>query len=296
MIDLGGRRLHVVRRGGGSPTVVFESGGGGGSSAQNWPVLRRVAAFTRAVAYDRAGLGWSDPAPRTPTFEGMARDLEALLRASGETPPYVLAASSFGGLPARTFCRLFPGEVAGLVLVDTAEEEKYFATLPRFRDALEAELRRAAQEAASGALRRAQEPSMLAAGGLDNGEKAALAAVLDRPGHFEGSLAELKAVDAVGSMQRRAGGFGDLGERPLVVLSHGKPYTGDYAVWEDGAAAAQDRLAQLSKQGRHIVARANGHSIGLENPDLVAAAIEAVVNAVRGSAFDCSRVESLAAG
>src|SRR6185312_16305807 len=58
---------------------------------------------------------------------------------------------------------------------------------------------------------------------------------------------------------------------------------------------AQDRLAALSRQGVHVVAEKNGHSLALENPKLVAAAIEAVVRATRGEPFDVSEVRSLAA-
>src|SRR6266705_3363867 len=59
MLDVGGRRLHVVCLGNGRPTVLFESGIA--ASSLSWTrVLRDVATFTRACAYDRAGLGWSD--------------------------------------------------------------------------------------------------------------------------------------------------------------------------------------------------------------------------------------------
>ena len=64
MINVDGQQLHVVCAGNGRPTVLFESGIA--ASSLSWTrVLRDVAAFTRACAYDRAGLGWSVPA-RTP--------------------------------------------------------------------------------------------------------------------------------------------------------------------------------------------------------------------------------------
>ena len=66
MIDVDGQHLHVLCSGNGWPTVLFESGIA--ASSLSWAsVLRDVATFTRACAYDRAGLGWSDPAkcPRT---------------------------------------------------------------------------------------------------------------------------------------------------------------------------------------------------------------------------------------
>src|SRR5918996_2869997 len=63
LIDIGGRRLHVVTAGTGAPAVVFESGIA--ASSLSWAhVLPEIAKITRACAYDRAGLAWSDTDPR----------------------------------------------------------------------------------------------------------------------------------------------------------------------------------------------------------------------------------------
>jgi pimeloyl-ACP methyl ester carboxylesterase len=66
LVRINRRQMHIDVTGEGAPTVVFESGMGG--SCLSWtPVQPQVAQFTRAVSYDRAGHGWSDPArePRT---------------------------------------------------------------------------------------------------------------------------------------------------------------------------------------------------------------------------------------
>src|SRR5579871_3943020 len=158
MIDIGGRRLHLLRRGEGAPTVVLESGGGGGSSTQDWPVLTRVAGFTRALSYDRAGLGWSEP-PTTPrTFAGMAADLDRLLTAAGESPPFVLVGGSFGGLLVSGFCRRCPSKVAGAVFLDAPDETKYFPTMRRMLPVHRAELEREAQRAERGDVLADAEP------------------------------------------------------------------------------------------------------------------------------------------
>lgn len=52
LVDVSGPRLHVVCGGNGKPTVRFESGIA--ASSLSWTrVLREVATFTRAYAYDR---------------------------------------------------------------------------------------------------------------------------------------------------------------------------------------------------------------------------------------------------
>src|SRR6185369_1413772 len=44
-----------------------------------------------------------------------------LLERAGIEPPYVLAGHSFGGLNARVFAGLFPKDVAGVVLIESAD-------------------------------------------------------------------------------------------------------------------------------------------------------------------------------
>ena len=62
----------------GVPTVVFESGIA--ASSLSWTrILHDVAVFTRAGAYDRAGLGWSDPARHPRTVARMLGELRGVL-------------------------------------------------------------------------------------------------------------------------------------------------------------------------------------------------------------------------
>lgn len=264
LVDIGGRRLHAMVDGERGPTVVIESGGGGGAAMQDLPVQRLVAGFARCIVYDRAGLGWSDPAPGFRSLDAMVNDLHALLNALCEAGPVVLVGASFGGLVARAFARRHPARVSGMVLVDTADEQKYVATMPAFRPALEAELAEAAANAR------------------------------DTARHFLNSIRELEVLDHPPLTERRWEGLENLGDLPLIVLRHTIPYAGGYAVWEDGWEAAQQRLAALSTRSALIAARGCGHAISLENPGLVAAAIQAVVACARGGVFNLRDVEAAA--
>src|SRR6266446_2121901 len=61
-VDIGGRTLNIYCSGEGGPTVILESGHG--LPGYSWaPIQRKVAKFTHACWYDRAGNGWSDPGP-----------------------------------------------------------------------------------------------------------------------------------------------------------------------------------------------------------------------------------------
>lgn len=74
---------------------------------------------------------------------------------------------------------------------------------------------------------------------------------------------------------------GSMGNRPLIVLRHGRQSTMLAAVWEDGWPSAQMRLAAMSTRGQIIVVPDTGHAIAGENPAAVAAAVESVVGDIR---------------
>lgn len=121
-VDVGGHKLHLQVGGSGTPTVVFESGLGDDLGAWR-SVFTAVTAFSRAVAYDRAGYGKSDPGPEPRSYAQVATELHAMLRRSDLPPPYVLVGHSLGGAYLRAFAHLFKDEVAGIVFVDPFSED-----------------------------------------------------------------------------------------------------------------------------------------------------------------------------
>lgn len=102
----------------GKPVVVLQSSIGDGRDP--WvPVLSELRDRYKVFAYDRPGYGDSTATPPTPRNPcGIATELHDLLHASGVQPPYLLVGHSMGGLYQYAFSRLYPDEVAGLVLVD----------------------------------------------------------------------------------------------------------------------------------------------------------------------------------
>jgi pimeloyl-ACP methyl ester carboxylesterase len=125
LIDIGGRNLRIVREGpaaSSEPTVLFEAGAFGG--AAEWAVIQdKISARLRSVAYDRAGLGFSDPGPEPRDISTVVDDLEAMLAAAGERGPYVLVAHSMAPIYAYAFALRHPASVKGLVLVDATPPE-----------------------------------------------------------------------------------------------------------------------------------------------------------------------------
>jgi pimeloyl-ACP methyl ester carboxylesterase len=114
-----GHQMHLYCVGEGSPGVILEAGGYA-ESLWWYRIQEQLAEHTRVCAYDRPGLGYSEPTtlPRDPV--AVVGELHTLLSQAGVNPPYVLAGHSYGAILVRVFADQFPAEVSGLVLVDSA--------------------------------------------------------------------------------------------------------------------------------------------------------------------------------
>ncbi len=294
------RRMHIHVTGEGTPTVVFESGMG--ASCLSWTLVQpRVAQFTCAASYDRAGHGWSDPAPEPRTARQIAQELHALLDATGVPGPYVLVGHSFGGYVNRAFVHLYRDEVAGMVLVDSVHPAEWENPTPEQLRMIELGLRYAWIAAWLARLgfvrfclaRLARGSPMLgwaAARAFGVGTASAVqriageirklpAAILpivrelwSQPKNFM-SLGQHVAALPVSAAQAAA--VSSLGDLPLVVLS-GNHHAAPYIDW-------QRDLAQLSSRAQHLVASDSGHWIHLDHPEMVTRAISEVVTAARSA-------------
>jgi pimeloyl-ACP methyl ester carboxylesterase len=127
MYDVGGgRQMRLVCEGpahSGRPVVVFESGAFGFSG--DWAHVQRqlTTQGVRSCAYDRAGMGLSDPTDAPRDGVNVARDLETLLAVAKVPAPYVLVGHSMAGARVHLFANRNPSKVAGLVLVDSTTPE-----------------------------------------------------------------------------------------------------------------------------------------------------------------------------
>jgi pimeloyl-ACP methyl ester carboxylesterase len=278
LIDIGGRRLHLLCAGKVSDhTVVIEAGSG--NDVTLWQgILGRVSRFTHVCAYDRAGLGWSDPVSGPRSFDDRARDLHSLLQHADIAGPYILVGHSYGGYVVRRFAAAYPQSVSGIILIDSPDEVWSFAT----EGLLDAQTI-AAREWRYGF---AAQFGLLRLGTIlfpdrfdplkgvpDDARGEQMALYLRSSRHF--AIAdEMAAYKAVPLEERSPGGFGRLGDAPLVVVSRGlnDPVTGEqvYPEWEE----AQKRLASLSTNSVRIVAARSGHMIQFTEPGVIISAIQ----------------------
>jgi pimeloyl-ACP methyl ester carboxylesterase len=261
-VDIGVRTMHLVcvaPTDTGEPTILLEVGGGG--DLLSWAEVLRVMPSThRLCAYDRAGLGKSEPpAEASRTAADQIADLRALLDAARVSGPFVIGAHSDGATVATLFTQAYPDDVVGLLFVDPRG--------PRVRvewlDALPAP---AADEPASitdfrdGLETFETDPSL-------NPERL----------HLQASFAAgAAALDAPGPL---------FGDRPVLVLSAETtpgPQLGlppDLArTIDDIWAAGQQELADESTAGSlETVARA-GHEIQVDQPAAVIDALERILD------------------
>lgn len=268
LVDIGGgRHVHVLCAGKGAPTVVFESSGL--EPATEWAALvAEVGRARRACAYDRAGMGWSDPVDGDRTAADFVADLRGALAAAGEHPPYVLVAHSAGGALARAYLAAHRDEVEGLVLVDTLTA--WVTTRwPQVIANLRTNLHRGRWLAAVGALRLA-DPLHL------SGRDAALAY---RPRTM------VAADQLVAATAAALPSLPMTSAVPTVVLTHarGGDWAGPGVVKPNDEAAIeqdwQDGQKQLAKalEAELVVADRSGNRIPAEQPELIVRAIDHVL-------------------
>ena len=127
-----GHQMHMICMGEGSPAVILQAGGYA-ESLWWYRIQNQLATHTQVCAYDRAGLGWSEPAAGPRDAITIVEELHTLLEQSGVTAPYVMAGHSYGAILTRIYAVQYPDQVSGMVLVDSGLlSPKHFASQSEF--------------------------------------------------------------------------------------------------------------------------------------------------------------------
>lgn len=272
MVVVDGRQMHLLCKGRGRPAVILESGIPGISLG--WAaVTEPIASFTRVCSYDRAGYAWSESGAEPRTISSITGELRDLLRNAGVDPPYVLAGHSFGGLVAQLYANRFPGEVAGMVLVDSSHPN-----LARSKERLDRMGRvgfRLRLLAPLGVARLIIE----APGGNPESRPGSARAmekeVLATTRSFRAMASELEGLRE--SLNQAAENRPRLGRKPLVVLTEGRRRM---EFWH----AMQEQFTEVSDNSEWRVVDGAGHFIHQDKPDIVVDAVRRVVESARGQA------------
>ena len=274
MVSVGGRRIHVRCTGSAAgPTIVLVMGVAE-ASPYWWPVQDRLAGFARVCSYDRPGMGWSDPVAGSQTMADRAAELRAVLAAAHVPGPYVLVGHSYGGPLARLFARDHPELVAGMVLVDAPDESAMFrqSYLDFVRTRMKPMVTVMGLAQRVGLLRLW---SLIFPPDMPPDVRQALWATA-RPANLAAARDELESI-----LRGPQLFGGSLGQRPLAVITHGKPFPAPFDVLDIGWAEGQRRLAALSGNSVLVVATNSSHMVHIDEPALVDDAIRRVWTAAR---------------
>lgn len=284
-VGIGTRALNIYCSGVGGPAVILESGYG--LPGYNWVrVQPGLATVTRTCWYDRAGNGWSDPAPGPRYSDSVAHDLHALLRAADIPPPYVLVGHSLGAFHVRVFNATYPAEVAGLVLVDPSNED-VGTRIPDMPQARPPQVPPFIVHTVDETVRQVglwrwftRDPGPPPDG--MSAEDWGLIASLKRQRAATRAASQEAPERASAEIARRAGGLEGV---PLVVLTRGKPFPLPDSVRAQRLLHAWtelgDDLAHRSTCGRHVVVSGAGHMIQWDAPAAVVTAVVDVVESAR---------------
>jgi len=229
-----------------------------------------VSPSTRVCAYDRAGQAWSDDVSDPQDGLAIATDLHRLLARAGEKGPYVLVGHSAGGTYVMSYAALYPGDVAGMVLLDSMSPYE-FSEFPGF----------------------ATEQSMMSRGlgVLPSLTRLGVARIL--PTSVWSSLPEPEAsqVQVFASSPRGMRNMRDeqsmyrtvFEEAKMLTSLHDKPLvvvTATESLQKKGWSELQDRLAALSTNSLHRVADAT-HSGVVDDEAGCESSIQAIVDVVQ---------------
>jgi pimeloyl-ACP methyl ester carboxylesterase len=253
LVDVGGYTLHLNVQGQTTdqPTVILEAGMASFSSNWHW-VQTELARDTRVVAYDRAGLGWSDAAPEPHDAQQSARDLHTALQQVRISGPYVLAGHSYGGLVMRAFADLYPDEVVGMVLVDASHPDQWLHIPSSNGGQTVATANQITSYLSWVGVVRLLNMTAAVTDGLPAQPAAEMQTILAQPGSWMASSAVLAVWDA--RTRPQINNARSLGALPLAVLS-----VTEQALYAETLTQLQAALPALSSNSMHLTVQGATH-------------------------------------
>ena len=264
LVDVGGYRVHLYCTGSGSPTVLVVGAG----FSVDWALVQAdVAKFTTICTYDVSGTAWSDPGPEL-TCGLRVAEAHKLVRAAHLQIPLVMAGLSIGACVARLYAAEYPAEISGMVIVDHA-----FA--PDI-DPAATEHPRSMKDVDTPPMLISSSPITLTTEQMSNFSN--LPERMQELHRWAMSLhPKLQTWDTVedclAQLRVAAAGPFPLGDKPLVVVSTGNQ--------SPGYDRLQASLLALSRHSTQMKAEKSFHSVEIDQPDVVAAAMRRVVEDVR---------------
>jgi pimeloyl-ACP methyl ester carboxylesterase len=284
--EVDGAQMHIYCTGSGSPTVVLEH-----AASASYMLWRRVqpglSQVTRVCSYDRAGHGWSPAREEPRDAKTIVHELHTLLDEAGVKRPFIYVGHSAGGLYVREYANEYPGELAGVALLEASSPQQ-IDDLPGWRESWEEDKLDRRRTLWTDRLRvwsgwdRLTGKCRIALSVRDKPFSGQYQAMQCRPGYVDTDESELADFD---TSSKQAAGFHGFGPIPLLVISRdpskekadSAKQVASIQIWQK----EQEDSKRLSPVSWRIVAKGSGHMVPLERPDLVLSQLTLLVNAVR---------------
>lgn len=296
-----GETIHIKCMGAGSPTVILTAGAGDWSAAWR-KVQPEIAKTTRVCAWDRPGFGFSRGTRQPQDVMNTTADLEAALKVSRISGPYIAVGHSLGGYEALLFKDRNSRAVTGMVLVDPSIPDQlnrfrkaapqFFAFLDKLETSQLGYFDRCIAGLKSGKLKvGGKDPESCLAYPSDYPQKLSmmLAALDTDPLRFTAARSMFEHLKGDGSSVVNA--KRNYGDMPMIVLTAtkmqemppGMPQAAKDQIPDEQAewGRAHDELAALSSRGVNRRVPDATHYIQYDKPQAVIAAVEEVVRAAR---------------
>lgn len=232
----GHRMAFFVSGSASAPVVILEPGGG---SHRAWgSFASRLAEFARVVTYDRPGYGLSEPCLHVRSASVIAAELHEALEILDINGPLILGGWSVGGSYSRVYGARYPGQVAGVVLIDPAPDGFYDRAAREHPESWKAMLEEQHRHVAT----------------REEGHRAEWAA-------WDTTLAEARASDA----GLRA---------PIILLTATKAEDEFQPIWIDEHRKWAEQMPNVRQ---HLLVEDAGHAIFRDQPEVVIQAFRALV-------------------
>jgi len=275
-VDVGGHKLHYLKKGEGQATIIFESGAEFGGHIVWRNIQEKLSKNFTTLSYDRAGSLHSQRGDNPKTCENMAKELHIMIEKLALPKPYILVGHSLAGLTLRYFVDKYPENVVGAVLLDPAHPDTYDDFPPKTRKKyttlppkwlispllrlgiIRIAFKKLIDKFASNALKSEKENFKEAVDLIDKGFDT----------YFEEFSNVLELSDETKGLEFR--------EIPVVVLGATKP-TFDTPEDHDGVKVMNEnhihKTVKSSPNGKYIPVDCP-HTIQFEKPDLVVEVVE----------------------
>ncbi len=291
-VSINNKKMEIVDLGNkGAPIVILT---GMGCSFYEWyEVTKYLAISNRVIMFHRPGLGLSEIGSEIRNTKAVVNELNTLLQELSIFEPIFLVGHSYGGLCVQHYAKVFPENVAGMVLVDSTSvdlKELDDLELPVIDEGESEEAW--LYKCYSYSLMKQEELKELVNPSLTDKQKELPLDVQQHLINFQVTPSLYKAMYLESSNWKMDADvikdLEDVFDIPLIVIGRDKEYNirlgmmdgipeEEMRVLEDKWEELIMKQAQISQNSELIFAKESSHSIHIDRPDIVIQAIDSLI-------------------